>query len=132
KAMAVAVSGVVEAGIVSSKAGKVRLLRREEMNSSWDPTTDPRLTIWEVTQHLILALETVAETGAAELLKRVGSTHGEVARELAYRLYQTCERKSLAKEASSYNALVVSWPEIVKLTRQAPRTKAQPSLDLSE
>ena len=41
-----AVSGLVEAGIAISKAGKVRLLRPQELPEQWDPTTDPRLTIW--------------------------------------------------------------------------------------
>ena len=62
----------------------------------------------------------------------VGSGIGEIARELAYRLYQTCERKKLAEEARSYNALVVSWPEIVKLSRErrVPETaRALPGME---
>ena len=68
-------------------------------------------------QCLILALEQRGETGAAELLRKVGSL-GEVARDLAYRLYSTCERKKWAEEARSYNGLVVAWPEIVRLSRE--------------
>jgi putative DNA methylase len=41
----------------------------------------------------------------------------EPARELAYRLYQLCERKKRAAEALSYNALVQSWPEIARLAQ---------------
>jgi putative DNA methylase len=118
KAMAVSVSGVVESGIAHSGAGKVRLLGRPELLDDWDPKTDKRLTMWEVTQYLIRALESDGESGAGSLLKKVGPSVGEIARDLAYRLYQTCERKKLAEEARSYNALVVSWPEIVKLSRQ--------------
>lgn len=44
--------------------------------------------------------------------------------ELAYRLYTICERKKRAQEALSYNALVQSWPEIVRLARD--RSKAVP------
>jgi putative DNA methylase len=132
KAMAVAVSGIVEAGIAISKAGKVRLLKREELNSDWNPTTDNRLTMWEVTQHLIRTLEAEGESGAADLLQRVGSEKGDIARELAYRLYQTCERKSLAKEAGAYNALVVSWPEISRLSRKNSSTPKQSELELTD
>jgi adenine-specific DNA methylase len=39
---------------------------------------------------------------------------------LAYRLYTLCERKKWAKEALAYNALVVSWPEIVRLAAERP------------
>ena len=38
------VNGMVEAGILASKHGKVRLLKPEELPDDWDPTTDPRLT----------------------------------------------------------------------------------------
>lgn len=44
----------------------------------------------------------------------------EVARELAYRLYTIAERKKRAAEALSYNGLVQSWPEIIRLAREAP------------
>ena len=125
KAMAVSVSGIVEAGIAKSGAGKVRLLKRDEMDAGWDPTTDSRLTMWEVTQHLIRTLESDGEPGAGSLLARVGSANGEIARDLAYRLYQTCEKKKLASEALSYNGLVVSWPEITRLAREAGKATSQ-------
>jgi putative DNA methylase len=78
-----------------------------------------RLTVWEVVQYLIRALETEGETGAARLLARMGE-RGEAARDLAYRLYGICERKKWAMEALSYNALVVAWPEITRLVSQNP------------
>ncbi len=124
KAMAVSVQGVVESGVAVSRAGKVRLLRSDELDPAWDPQTDTRLTIWEVSQHLIRELEQSGEPAAADLLRRVGSGAGQTARELAYRLYQTCERKKWADWARSYNGLVVSWPEIEKLARERPRTEA--------
>ena len=42
----------------------------------------------------------------------------ETARELAYRLYVICERKKRTQEALSYNGLVQSWPEIIRLARE--------------
>jgi putative DNA methylase len=110
-AKAVAISGLVEAGIVHSRAGKVRLLRRNELSADWDPTADGRLTVWEVTQHLIHCLETRGETETAALKAKIGGL-AETARELAYRLYTLCERKGWAEEAGFYNSLVVAWPAI--------------------
>ncbi len=124
KALAVSVNGLVNAGVVKSGAGRTRLLKREELDPTWDPVTDTRLTIWEITQHFILRLEQDGESGAAELLRRVGAGHGETARELAYRLYQTCERKKWADQARSYNGLVVSWPEIERMARERRREPA--------
>src|SRR6516164_5963115 len=42
------VDGMVEAGIVASKRGRVRLLKPDELPEDWDPQTDDRLTVWEV------------------------------------------------------------------------------------
>ena len=118
-AFAIAVQGLAEAGVVKSGQGKVRLLRRDELPADWDPRADARLTVWETTQHLIRALETRGEAGAAALLAAVGASLGETAKELSYRLFILSERKKRAKEAGSYDALVKSWPEIVRLSRDA-------------
>jgi len=122
KARNIAVSGVAEAGILSSAAGKVRLLKRAELPDDWDPRTDRRLTVWESVQHLIKRLETKGETAAAELLAVLGA-NAAPARDLAYRLYSTCERKGWADEARAYNGLVVAWPELEKLAAQAGEAK---------
>ncbi len=113
------VEGMKEAGIVASKAGKVRLLKPQDLPVDWDPATDARLTAWETVHQLIRALESGGEGAAAGLVAKLG-TKAEVARELAYRLYTLCERKKRAAEALSYNALVQSWPEIVRIAREGP------------
>ena len=109
--------GLVQAGIVASGRGKVRLLKPSELPADWDPTTDPRLTAWEMVHQLIRSLEASGESAAAALVAKLGSK-AEVARELAYRLYALCERKKRAAEALSYNGLVQSWPEISRLARE--------------
>ncbi len=114
KAKNTAINGLIEAGVVKAKSGKVRLLSREELPADWNPTADKRLTVWETTQHLIHTLETNGETEAAELMNKLGGI-AETARELAYRLYSTCERKKWADEALAYNGLVIVWPELTKL-----------------
>jgi putative DNA methylase len=117
KAKNTSVSGMVEAGILASKAGKVRLLSPDELPANWDPAIDPRLTAWEMVHHLIRALEAGGEGAASVLVAKLGSK-AEIARELAYRLYTLCERKKRAAEALSYNGLVQSWPEIMRLARE--------------
>jgi putative DNA methylase len=118
------VAGMVEAGILESKRGRVRLLAPRELPTNWDPATDPRLTAWEIVHHLIRVLEAGGESAAAALLPRLGA-RAEVARELAYRLYTLCERKKRAAEALAYNGLVQSWPEIARLAQEGgkPRTE---------
>ena len=116
KAKNTSVAGMVEAGILESRGGTVRLLKPAELNDDWDPTADARLTTWEAVHHLIRVLDARAETGAAELASKLGGT-AEAARELCYRLYTLCERKKRAAEALDYNRLVESWSEITRLAR---------------
>jgi putative DNA methylase len=110
-AKALSVSGLGESGILHSRAGKVRLLKRDELSEDWNPSTEQRLTVWAVTQHLIRSLDKNGETAAAGLASKVGGL-AETARDLAYRLYILSERKGWAVEAGYYNSLVVSWPAI--------------------
>ena len=116
KAKNTSVSGLTEAGILESGAGKVRLLRPRELPKEWDPKRDRRFTMWEATHHLIRVLDQ-GEVAAADMMSRLGPD-AESARELAYRLYHVCEQKNRSQEARDYNALVQSWPEITRLTRE--------------
>ncbi len=116
------VEGLVQAGIVYAKGGKVNLLRRDEMAPDWDPASDKRLSVWEAAQHLIRVLEDDGESSAAELLAKLVGV-ADQARDLAYRLYVLCERKGWADDARSYNGLVIAWPELVRLAAQAESAK---------
>jgi len=106
-----------EAGLIQSGRGKVRLFKPSELDPDWDPDTDVRLTAWDMTHHLIRALESGGEAAAAAIASKLGSK-AETARELAYRLYVVSERKKRAADALAYNGLVQSWPEIVRLARE--------------
>jgi putative DNA methylase len=112
--------GLVEAGIIESGHGKVRLWKPSELPGDWDPDTDKRLTHWEMVHHLIRALEANGEGAAAIIMVKLG-LRAEIARELCYRLYNLCERKKRAADALSYNGLVQSWPEITRLAREGER-----------
>jgi putative DNA methylase len=126
RAMNVSVKGLEDAGILVAKAGRVRLLRRSELAADWDPATDTRMPVWEVTQQLVRALwDEGSEARAGDLVRRLGGI-GEVARDLAYRLYAICERRGWAEEALGFNALVTSWPEIAR--RAASATSVQQEL----
>src|SRR5262249_10842150 len=116
KAKNTSVAGLDDAGILESSRGDVRLLKPDELDPDWDPATDHRLTSWEMVHHLIRALGS-GEESAADVVVKLGAK-AETARELAYRLYNLCERKKRAAEALSYNALVQSWPDLVRRTEE--------------
>jgi len=54
KAKNTSVGGMVDADIVASRGGKVRLLRPKELPGDWDPRTDHRLTVWEMVHQLVV------------------------------------------------------------------------------
>jgi putative DNA methylase len=114
KARNVSVSGVRDSGLIESKGGKVRLKKRAELPADWQPEDDATPTVWECAQQLIRVLESDGEGAVAALLAKLGP-RADATRDLAYRLYQICERKKWAEEGRAYNGLVVAWPELQKL-----------------
>jgi putative DNA methylase len=46
---------------------------------------------------------------------------GDVARDLAYRLFTACERANRASDARGYNSLVVAWPAITARLCKRPQ-----------
>jgi putative DNA methylase len=134
KARNVSVEGITRAGILQSLAGKVWLLRRDQLNNDWNPMLDDRLSAWEATQHLIKRLESGGEGAAAELLAKLKKVagHGDLGancKDLAYRLYNHCEKTKQAEEARAYNGLVIAWPELERLAAsQSTETAVQASL----
>jgi putative DNA methylase len=116
RAKVTSIDGLERAGVIVTRAGTCRLVRRDELPDNYDPTEDQRATVWESVQHLVKQLFVGGEERAANLL--AGITNREAARNLAYRLYAVCERKGWAEEAGAYNVLVASWPEIARLAAQ--------------
>ncbi len=126
KAKVTSIEGLQQAGVITSKGGQVALLRPSELPSDWDPTTDKRLTVWEMTHHLLRIYyhNNQGDGPAADLLRRLGS-QSEIARDLAYRLFSICEKRKWSQEAQAYNALVLGWPEIARLAREGTQPRAE-------
>jgi putative DNA methylase len=82
------------------------------------------MTAWEIVHHLIRALASGGEDEAADIVADLGA-RAEIGRELAYRLYTMCERKNRAPEALTYNGLVQSWPEIVRLAQESTESRSE-------
>ena len=102
--------GIEESGVGAARAGEFRLYERSELAEGWSPMEDARLTVWEATQYLVLALER-SQSDAAALLQRLGG-YGDRARQLAYLLFQKASDNGWAAEAGVYNGLITAWPAL--------------------
>ena len=119
RAKGTSVGGLVEAGVVDSGGGNVRLLRWAQMPADWNPAKDTRLPVWEGLHQLIRALNQQGEAEAGRLLSHM-LDKTEAIRSLAYRLYTLCERKGWAEDARAYNELITSWPSIEQTMNTTP------------
>ncbi len=129
RAKGTSVAGVVDAGVLESRAGKVRLLRWKEYERDWAPETDHRIPAWQACHQLILALNEGGESVAGALLARMPE-HGESVRALAYYLYNLCEQKKWAEDARVYNELMTAWHGIVAASLDMGHKGSQVQLDL--
>ena len=121
------VSGMAEAGILTSRAGKVRLLAPAELTQDWNPKADSRRTVWETTHQLVRVHSQGGDAAAADIMANIGADAG-TARDLAYRLYRICDLRNRPQEALGYNALVRSWGEISGLATQARQAPTEPNM----
>jgi putative DNA methylase len=111
--------GVERAGVATGARGKVRLWRRDELPDDWDPATDRRVTVWEVTQHLVKRLTAGGgESAAADLLRQCRQW-ADPARDLAQWL-AAAALSARPGEALEYDALVTSWSELQRRAERAP------------
>lgn len=110
-----------EKGILFAERGTVRLLPRDEMTAQ--RTFDVSVT-WQVVQRLAHALDVDGVEGAAQIVVGLSSEAAEKARALAYRLFQTAERRGWAQEAYAYNTLVTNWRDIQERVARMQKDQA--------
>ncbi len=114
QAYGIGIGDLETAEVFSAQGGTARLLRRDELPMDWDPKTDKRLTDWECAQHLARVQNSSSGgiEAAGRLYARMPPERSGAARDLAYRLYEICERKGRTEEAQIWNMLAREWPAI--------------------
>jgi putative DNA methylase len=127
RAKGTSVGGLVDAGVVESASGNLRLLRWADMPRDWNPETDKRVPVWEALHQLIRALNQDGETAAGTLLARMPE-RAEAIRALAYRLYTLCERKGWATDARAYNELIGAWGGVEQASQESGHVYTQGEL----
>ena len=126
KAKNTSVDGLVRAGIIESRRGarSGSSSRPNSIPRAGIRDTDSRLTVWEITHHLIRLLEFRWRARRLPSSRRSSAAKPRPRATSAYRLYVVSERKRRAADALAYNGLVQSWPEIVRIAGEQRATTA--------
>lgn len=132
RAKNISVGGIEDSGAVISARGRVRLRDRDEipalddnrqLNKDWIETLAESNCAWLWVQSLVKIFDKAGIAGCAELLTHFdGDT--ESLKNLAYRLYNICEKKNWAKEGTGYNELVVEWQDILSKRAEFMQSKS--------
>ena len=114
------VNKLSESRAVISERGRVRLRDRDEMpvldadenlNGDWLKALVKADCAWLWLQTLVLVFDKKGRKGSGQLLSKYDGNL-EALKNLAYRLYDICEKKSWSKEGTFYNDVVNDWLEI--------------------
>lgn len=109
---------MAKSGILSSAAGKVKLLTPGELPEDYDPALDDSISTWEVMVHMLNALETEGIGMAAALLASAQSREADpvdrqLIKELAFLLHSLAEKNGWVSDAIGFNSLATAWPDII-------------------
>ncbi|MFT9826276.1 DUF1156 domain-containing protein [Mycobacteroides abscessus] len=125
-------------GILTSRAGKVQLIKPSDLSADYDMLTDLHASNWEALHHLIRVMEGEGVTPAGEFLRTAlsrpdGAIDADLVKELAHLLFRIAEANGWTKDALNFNTLVTSWPEIHDVARSdAPAANSQSAFDFTE
>ncbi|BBY07104.1 DUF1156 domain-containing protein [Mycobacterium noviomagense] len=133
------VDGMARDGILTSRGGKVQLIKPADLSWDYDVVADSRVSNWEVLHHVIKVLERDGIAAAGDFLgtalRRADSiVDADLVKELAHLLFRIAEGNGWTKDALSFNNLVTSWPEILDITRSDvnEHLNTQSSFDFNE
>lgn len=133
-----AVDALDRSGVLSSRAGKVRLLAPSDLSDDYDVVTDQHISVWETLHHAIRVLESGGVPAAGAFLassqtRADGGVDLDLVKELAFLLFSVAEKNKWTKDALSFNSLATSWPDIIDASRTQPAQPAsQGAFDYTE
>jgi len=121
KGIDTSMNGLERGGVLISRAGKVKLRSIQEIPDSYDPSTDDRISEWEICLHLAKRLQEQGAGEAARLMAVVRGVSGidlDDVKELAYLLYSIAEKKGWAEIALLFNNLGTLWTDLEDTARK--------------
>jgi len=134
KAKNTSVDGLEHAGVLKSRAGKVRLASVQDVASNYDPADDDRVSEWEIALHLAKRLHEQGGEPAARLMAAArDKVDLDAVKELAYLLFSIAEKKGWTETAQLFNGLGTSWSDLASVASSpamAGPVQIQGQLDL--
>jgi putative DNA methylase len=123
KGIDTSINGLERGGVLTSRAGKVKLRSVREIPDLYDPGTDDRISEWEICLHLAKRLQDQGAGEAARLMaavRRVSGIDLDDVKELAYLLYSIAEKKGSgwAEIALLFNNLGTLWTDLEDSARK--------------
>ncbi|MER7050730.1 DUF1156 domain-containing protein [Streptomyces sp. NPDC000351] len=110
--LGLSVDGIARGGTFTSGAGKVALIKPQDLDPGWNPVHGDRLSLWEVTCHLARAYATEGREEAARLMAEVkGRVDLDEVNRLATRLYELMEAQD-SSTAGLFNGLGGAWADV--------------------
>jgi putative DNA methylase len=125
----VSVDGLERASLLRKPGGDVWLIGPGDLPADYDPATDLRATVWEGTWHLATRLDDRGIDAAGALMAQL-TVDVDAVKDLAYLLYNVCERKRRTESARLLNSLVTAWADITTASEQQPAPGGQLPIDL--
>lgn len=132
------VEAVDRGGLLTSRAGKVTLLRPAGLPTDYNVLTDEQTSAWEALHHLSRLLEAEGVVAAGEFLAATvsrpdGIIEADLVKELAFLLFSIAEKNGWTKDALAFNTLATSWPDIIDASRSSrPSSTSQSAFDFDE
>lgn len=123
--------------ILTSRAGKVTLIKAADTPADYNVIADEHTSTWEALHHTIRILENKGVPAAGAFLAAAqsrpdGAVDLDLVKELAFLLFSVAEKNGWTKDAISFNAVAQSWGDVVDASKTAPKPHEQGEFDFSE
>ena len=124
--------------ILTSRAGKVSLIKPADLRDDYDVLADDHTSTWEALHHTMRALGSEGITAAGTFLAAAesrpdGAVEGDLVKELAHLLFRIADGNRWTSDAQSFNDLVTSWPDVVAASRaRTGPTDTQSTFDFDD
>jgi putative DNA methylase len=124
-------------GVLTSRAGKVALIKPADLPVDYDVIADEYPSVWETLHHAIRVLECDGVPAAGAFLAAAqarpdGAIDLDLVKELAFLLFSIAEMSGWPKDAISFNTVAQSWGDVVDASKTAPVRHVQGEIDYSE